>query len=210
PEYLLKIAFVSHRAKGKPSDVDAYQRMISKSRLKKIRDYISRDGVFPKNIVLNIEKSKYVRFDQGKQDGDKEGAKFGWLTLTPSYRSAWVIDGQHRLYAYSGHPRAAKSYLSVLAFESLPADKQAKYFIDINHEQKSVKRSLLDELWAELHWDSDDVETRVRAVISKAVQTLGTQRDSPFSNRILLSDGKKTDVRCISLTSLLDALNKPG
>src|SRR5439155_7364800 len=124
PEYLLKIAFVSHRAKGKPSDVDAYQRMISKSRLKKIRDYISRDGVFPTNIVLNIEKSKYVRFDQGRQEGDREGAKFGWLTLTPAYRSAWVIDGQHRLYAYSGHPRAAKSYLSVLAFESLEADKQ--------------------------------------------------------------------------------------
>lgn len=210
PEYLLKIAFVSHRAKGKPSDVDAYQRMISKSRLRQIRDYISKDGVFPTNIVLNIEKSKYVRFDKGKQEGDSEGARMGWLTLTPAYGSAWVIDGQHRLYAYSGHPRATKSYLSVLAFESLPPEKQAKFFVDINHEQKSVKRNLLDELWAELHWDSDDDETRIRAVISKAVQALGNDRNSPFYGRILLSDGKKTDIRCISLSSLLDALNKPG
>src|SRR5206468_744556 len=38
PSYLLKIAFVSHRAKGKASDIDTYQRMIRKSRLNKIRD----------------------------------------------------------------------------------------------------------------------------------------------------------------------------
>jgi DNA sulfur modification protein DndB len=35
PEYLLKIAFISHRAKGKASDIDAYQRLLKKNRLKK-------------------------------------------------------------------------------------------------------------------------------------------------------------------------------
>ena len=30
PEYLLKIAFVSHRAKGQASDIDAYQRLLKK------------------------------------------------------------------------------------------------------------------------------------------------------------------------------------
>jgi hypothetical protein len=35
PEYLLKIAYVSHRAKGKATDVNTYQRMIKRTRLVK-------------------------------------------------------------------------------------------------------------------------------------------------------------------------------
>lgn len=210
PEYLLKIAFVSHRARGKATDVDAYQRMIQKSRLKKIREYISDGGNFPTNIVLNLEKSKYSRFDIGKQEGTAQGAKVGWLTLTPAYKSAWVIDGQHRLFAYSGHKRATTSYLNVLAFNGLEGHVQAKLFVDINHEQKSVKRSLLDELWAELHWQADDSEKRVCAVISKAIQGLNADKESPLQGRILLSDATKNERTCISLSSVLGALDKSG
>jgi DNA sulfur modification protein DndB len=152
PEYLLKIAYVSHRAKGKARDVDTYQRMIKKSRLKRIRDYISENGVFPTNIVVSLEGRKSVRFEKGEQEGGPEGARYGTLHLNPAYRSAWIIDGQHRLFAYSGHERAQTSHLSVLAFQNLPASQQAQLFIDINHEQKSVKRSLLQELYAELNW----------------------------------------------------------
>lgn len=47
PEYLLKIAYVSHRTKGKASDINTYQRMIGRSRLNKIRQYISEQGIFP-------------------------------------------------------------------------------------------------------------------------------------------------------------------
>ena len=210
PEYLLKIAFVSHRAKGKATDVDAYQRMIKKSRLKKIREYISDDGMFPTNIVLNVEKSKHLRFDRGKQEGKGEGGRFGWLTLSPTYKSAWVIDGQHRLFAYSGHDRSCSDYLSVLAFKNLPGSVQARIFVDINHEQKSVKRALLDEIWAELHWDASDFSKRVRAVISKSIQVLASEKDSPLYGRILFADGKKSDLGCISLSSLMSALDKEG
>ena len=51
PEYLLKISYVSHRSKGKASDVHTYQRMVAKSRLKSIQKYISEDGIFPTNIA---------------------------------------------------------------------------------------------------------------------------------------------------------------
>src|SRR6185436_9809752 len=67
PEYLLKIAYVSHRSKGKASDVHTYQRMLSRSRLNKIRKYISDDGIFPTNIVVNME-SKRIRFERIPQD----------------------------------------------------------------------------------------------------------------------------------------------
>ncbi len=156
PEYLLKIAYVSHRAKGKPTDVDTYQRMIKKTRLKKIRKYIDENGMFPTNIVISLDQG--VASFEPRADGDsEEGAQYGTLKLKPAYRAAWIIDGQHRLFAYSGHEKASSSYLTVLAFDNLPASDQAQLFIDINHEQKSVKTGLLQELFAELNWNSDDV-----------------------------------------------------
>lgn len=207
PEYLLKIAYVSHRAKGKASDVNTYQRLVRKSRLKKIREYIDNDGMFPTNIVVNLDKSP--RFDQVEADTQQQSGKMGWLELRPAYKSAWIIDGQHRLFAYSGHSRAAKSRLAVLAFDGLPAPMQAELFIDINAQQKSVKRSLLDELYAELHWNAEEPEARVRAIVSKAIQVIDSNPESPFYQRILFADDAKGDIRCISLTSLFKAIVKP-
>lgn len=211
PEYLLKIAYVAHRAKGKALDVDAYQRLVSKTRLKRIAEYISgEDGIFPTNIVVNIEKTRHVQFDRGKQDGDSTGGVFGWLSLRPSYGSAWIIDGQHRLFAYSGHPRAKTSYIHVLAFEGLQPPKQAQLFVSINSEQKRVKRSLLVELDATLKWDDEDDSKRIDAITSKVGMALDEDPESPLHGRILPADVVRTDVRCVSLTSLTSALNQPG
>jgi DGQHR domain-containing protein len=210
PDYLLKIAYVAHRSKARAIDVDAYQRMVSRSRLQKIREYISEEGIFPTNIVVNFEQKKSVRFDIGKQEGNEEGGRFGWLTISPSYGSAWIIDGQHRLYAYSGHSRASTSYINVLAFEGLSDSKQAQLFVDINSEQKRVKRSLLVELNANLKWEAPEEEKRISAIVSKVGLALDEDVDSPFRHRILLADVKPTEIRCISLTSIVSALDKPG
>ena len=114
------------------------------------------------------------------------------------------------MFAYSGHERAAKSHLSVLAFEGLPPSQQAQLFIDINHEQKSVKRSLLYELYAELHWDAEDEAKRIGAIISKTIQALDEEKDSSFYDRILFADATRSDKRCISLESIFKALNQSG
>lgn len=215
PEYLLKISYVSHRAKGRASDVNAYQRMLNRSRLRSIQDYISDDGVFPTNIIINIDTktdSKRVVFHRVKQETDPESTEasgvFGWLEIRPAYKSAWIIDGQHRLYGYSGHERSKSSVLSVLAFDGLAPSKQAKLFIDINAKQKSVKRSLLQELYAELHWDSDAPEIRVRAIISKAIQELDADPGSALFGRLQMSDTDRDDKRCISFNSIYTELER--
>jgi DNA sulfur modification protein DndB len=211
PEYLLKISYVSHRSKGKASDVNTYQRMVAKSRLKKIKEYISDQGVFPTNIVINLDKD-CINFEKTHQNNTSEeqelSGTLGWLDIKPTYKSAWIIDGQHRLFAYSGHERAKNSHLSVLAFEGIPPSVQAQLFVDINAKQKSVKASLLQELYAELNWDSDFPADRVQAIISKAVQILDTDRESPLYGRILNADSTKDNLRCISLTSVFTALEK--
>lgn len=207
PEYLLKIAYVSHRTKGKPSDVDTYQRMLKKGRLTNIRGYITEGGVFPTNIVVNIPE-RWLRFERVQQENEGKTATVGWLRLKPAYKCAWIIDGQHRLYAYSGHKVASKSIVSVLAFSGLPPSKQAELFVTINAEQRKVKRSLLQELYAELHWDAEDLEERSNAILSKAILSLDTETGSPFQGRVLKADEARTAKRCITLTSIFSAMEK--
>jgi DNA sulfur modification protein DndB len=211
PEYLLKISYVSHRSKGKASDVNTYQRMVKRARLKKISEYINNDGIFPTNIVVNLEKNR-VQFERAHQETsetlDPGSGILGWLDIRPAYKSAWIIDGQHRLFAYSGLEKAKKSRLSVLAFEGLLPSKQAELFIDINAKQKSVSPSLLQELYAELHWDAEEPQQRVRAIISKAIQMLDDDVGSPLYRRVQTADASKDFIRCITLTSVFGALEK--
>ena len=208
PEYLLKIAFVSHRAKGKASDINAYQRLLKKSRLKSIRQYITDGGFFPTNIVVNITDPRWLTFDRGKQQGEKSSQLFGWLHIRPAYRVAWIIDGQHRLFAYANHPFAKKSLIAVMAFVGLEPSEQARLFVDINAEQRKVKQSLLQELYAELHWDAAEPEVRAQAILSKVIQVLDADIKSPFRGRILKADETRTETRCISLTSVFQAMER--
>jgi DNA sulfur modification protein DndB len=219
PEYLLKVAYVSHRT-PRGSDVATYQRMLARSRLKRIAEYINSgpDAMFPTNIVINLEKpdkgkrGSGAHFEKARQEEGAQGATFGWLTLRPAYKSAWIIDGQHRLYAYSyaGPDAAAKGRLSVLAFAGLPGSIQQKLFVEINAEQKSVKRSLLQELYSDLHRGANDPRKRIQALISEAIQELDDDPDSPFFDRILRATSAKTEARCITLNSLFSALGRPG
>ncbi len=206
PEHLLKISYVAHRARGKRADLQAYQRMLEKKRLEEIRKYIDKPGIFPTNIVINLDKKP--GFDVGKQIVEHKYGTFGWLKLRSAYKSAWVIDGQHRLYAYSGHDRAASSLLSVLAFELLPSDIQAELFIDINSKQKRVKQSLLQELYGDLHKDAPDPEFRIRSLISQTIKSFDTDRESPFFQRVQTAEEKRSKKRCITWSSLFQSLSE--
>jgi DNA sulfur modification protein DndB len=212
PERLLKIAYVSHRAKGSATDVNTYQRLLRRSRIKDIKDYISnRGGYFPTNIVLNITSRRPLQFDKAAipANVDSSIGEIGWLTLPAEYKAAWVIDGQHRLFAYANTSEAKRAELSILAFENLKESEQARLFVDINAKQKSVKQNLLVELWAELHWDSSDPEDRVIAIIAKMVLSLDSDPLSPFHNRIVRADDATTPTRSVSLQALTTALQQP-
>lgn len=213
PDYLLKIAYVSHRARRQSGGVGTYQRMVTKRRLNDIRKYISADGMFPTSIVVSLDYDSEPRFDVSHPDENGAlGAKvrYGTLHLHPAYKSAWVIDGQHRLYAYSGHERSATDSLFVIAFYGLDASAQARLFIDINHKQKSVKSNLLHDLYADLHWQAEDEEKRVWAVVSRAVRELNGRASSPLHQRVLFEGSKGSATRCVSLRSIFESLNQPG
>jgi len=206
PDRLLRFAYVANLARGNKSSFENYQRLVSKQRLAKIRHYIASGGIFPTNVVLSISSPKAVRFEPVEKMASRDQAQFGWLELVPSYRSAWVIDGQHRLFAYAGHDLSSKSMVQVLAFENLPPDMQMKLFADINAYQKSVKLGHLQQLYRVLHAGATDPELRLRSIISTAIQAIDADPASPFYGRIRKEGDAKTEIRCITIPSIFGPL----
>jgi DNA sulfur modification protein DndB len=214
PGELLKISYVGHKSSRSLENLNTYQRMLKPKRLNEIVKFLNDGGKFPTNIVVNFKnnKKKSLRFDKKLNIGEME---LGQLTLPNQFASAWIIDGQHRLYGYAYReikqgPTYDKSVLSVLAFENLPATEEMDMFIDINNRQVKVQKNLLEELYADLHWDSPNLAERYLALVSKIVNELNGRKTSPLVDRVIVSGTKKTASRNITRTSLTDGLKAAG
>ena len=120
PEKLLKIGYVLHRNKANRKLMPTYQRLIKKSRLKSVQDFVDNGGFFPNSIIINIDTNgKSVRFDSAGNQVEKSISRIGILHLPKKYRSAYIIDGQHRLYGYANSPYKATNCIPVVAFINL-------------------------------------------------------------------------------------------
>ena len=185
PRHLLKISFVNHRSLNDPEGAPTYQRLVSKSRMCDIGDFIKMGGYFPTNLLINFHRQ--VRFDKvaNNEPGD---IVFGQLYLPDRYRSAWIIDGQHRLYGFSPiDDKYLDQNVIVVAFEMLPKAEEADLFVTINHEQKSVPKHLLDDLEGELKWGSSVPSERIGAIGARLINYLNTD-----SRRALLQPNHAT------------------
>lgn len=210
PDELLKIAYVGHKASRDIENLETYQRMLQPKRLKKIEEYINSGGKFPTNIVVNLKTNRRsgLKFQEQNKVGDEV---LGILHLPPNYASAWIIDGQHRLYGYA-YARSSKGFkndkttIPVLAYENLPADIEMKLFVDINSEQVKVRPGLLVELYSDLHWRSSDPEKAFQALLSRISSRLNSEKLSPLKDRMVVTGKKKTSYRCLTQTSIRDGL----
>jgi len=153
PSMLLRMAYVYRRISNRPS---SYQRVISKQRLPIIRDF------YTKNKNLLLANSVIIAFD----DDNEIQREIHWnrggdgkLHFPISYGCAWIIDGQHRVYAfkdtkYSDIPTSVESKkfkLPVVAFKKLPAPSQSRTFVDINYYQKKINTILIYDLVSSYH-----------------------------------------------------------
>ena len=204
----MPIAFVSHRSKADKDTIISYQRMLKKNRLQSIREYISSpDGIFPNSIIINFYTDrKKLRFDKIGGDDCTE-AVAGYLYLPNRYKSAWIIDGQHRLYGFSGTEQASKVTIPVIAFENLDASTQARMFVDINSKQERVKKNLLQDLYSDLLWDSKKESERLMALTSKLASELGRDMRSPLYKRVKTSDETTDAGRPITITTITTSIS---
>lgn len=203
PEKLLKIGYVLHRNKANVNMMPTYQRLIKKSRLKSVLEFIEDGGYFPNSIVISIDSEK-CNFERANTQVGSTLSKVGVLHLPKKYRSAYIIDGQHRLYGYTNSRYKATNTIPVVAFVNLSRSEQVKLFMQINENQKTVSKDLRNTLNADLLWDSDNKIEQQRALCSRISIYLGENRDSALFGKISIGEDKKI----ITTQAIENALKK--
>lgn len=210
PEKLLKIGYVLHRSEANEDMMPTYQRIIKKARLKSVHEFVENKGFFPNSIVISIDTKKELMFDLADKQGSDDIAKLGILHLPNEYMSAYIIDGQHRLYGYSDSKYAKTNSIPVVAFVNMEKKEQVKLFMEINENQKAVSKNLRNTLNANLLWYSDDPAERREALRSRIAQDLGDNTKSPLFNRVIIGEDQADENRCITLDMICNAIDDGG
>ena len=135
------------------------------------------------------------------------------LHLPPNYASAWIIDGQHRLYGYVyarevwGIQSTTRRPYQCSPMRTYSAEKEMNLFIDINSKQVKVRTSLLVELYADLHWCSSNADEAFQALHSRIASRLNSTKTSPLHERMVVTGKSKTRHRCLTTTSIRAGLD---
>lgn len=211
PQKLLKIAYVLHRNNANQDLMPTYQRLIQKSRLVKIQEFVNGGGYFPNSLIISIDaKGRPLQFDLASNNSQLEDSvsKLGLLHLPQTYQSAYIIDGQHRLYGYSGSNYEGNNSIPVVAFVDLNKETQLKLFMDINENQKSVSKQLRNTLHIDMLWKSPNFNDRKDALFLRIAEKLGEDNHSPLYRRVITGENTKTIDCCITTENIKLALNK--
>ena len=205
---LLPISYVNHRDIRDPEAAPSYQRLISRSRLQQVAGFIGGGGYFANAIIVNFHESP--RFERAAAESE-DGTTIGTLYLPSSYKSVWIIDGQHRLYGYAELAKDDPSHrVPVIAFERMSSEEEGRLFKTINSEQRKVAPGLLDALQGEQDLHSEDKHRQVRAIASRIVDQLNSDIGGPFEERFKSADIKDGPDRTLTLTSITNAIVAAG
>lgn len=193
-------------------DLDGTQRLVQPKRLQMIADYIDRvDSAFPNSIILavNYRKEDGLLEDdeplepEGKllekqTDGSVQSKRWEIaessegchsLTIPTREKLAAIIDGQHRLFAFT-HTRKPSSLdrdLICSVFLDLPKPFQAQLFATINSTQKPVDKSLTYELFGYNVEEEDESFWSPDKLAVFLTRRLGTDEKSPLKGRIAIA-----------------------
>ena len=195
PQKLLKISYVLHRNKANENMMPTYQRIIKKKRLKDIREFLDNQenpGYFPNSVIINIDTDgKKLNWDNASPQVSNAISKIGILHLPKKFRSAYVIDGQHRLYGYSESKYRENNSIPVVAFVNLKRDEQVNLFMQINENQKAVPKTLRETLKSDLLWTSKDLREQIDALRSRVAIYLGEKNSAVFNDYMSIGEDHK-------------------
>jgi len=194
PEQLLKTCAIFRKAQG---DGDAYQRMVTKKRLKSIRDFVSKENsILPTNILIAL--SEDVTIDKiRKPTKDRSGDALNLTSdayelvnigIPLKYASMEILDGQHRLYGFiQTEPATRKDFnLVVVGILGLSNRTKRDTFIAINDKARRMDPNLVTFL----KYTNDEAECQKDNEIMaiKVVFELNRNSHSPFKDRIKMLD----------------------
>lgn len=212
PGLLLKIAYVYRRNSEKSS---SYQRLINKERLTNISRFFtsSNDLLLANPVIIVFDQDPDVQKRISYIKEDKS------LRFPISFCSAWIIDGQHRIYGFKDHPKY-KNWdgdeepndlkIPVVAFMKLGEVSQNQTFVNINYYQKKIDPVLFNDL-ATVIQDLKQELTWPSLLVSEM------NKDGPWKNMIKISEldsGKPITIsgfaKLILLHTLLGYNKKSG
>jgi DNA sulfur modification protein DndB len=209
PEKLLKLGYILHRNKANRKLMPTYQRLIKKPRLLAIHNFVNTGGFFPNSIVININTNgREPRFDLAAPQVESSSSRIGTLYLPQTYRSVFIIDGQHRLYGYADSDYKCTNCIPVVAFTDLDRNEQLKLFMQINENQKAVPKNLRNTLNSDLLWNSDNKSDQIKALKLQLAMDLGEEPSSALFDRVQVGENPKTAKRCITIDTIKIGLDR--
>lgn len=199
PKTILKYSYVARREMGREK---YYQRIIEKKRLRQISEYLDCGGFFPNAVIVAFGVpptfKPFHEISSSFQHWDTQ-IEFGSLSFPVTYRSCWIVDGQHRLYGYSKTTKSA-TVMPIVAIEGATIQQQATLFLDINKNQKAVPSDLVWDLEGEMQPETPN------GIVSRVVKSLN--EEGRLAGRIYIPlEGPKGRGQ-LKMTSLCAAMKK--
>lgn len=166
---------------------------------------LRKPGWLPSGIVINILKSSDHRMGRSvnpidliEVEDDTNNSSFASLHIPDiSQNSEWepkgvapieVIDGQHRLWAFSDNEFAPDFEMPVIAFHGLDISWQAYLFWSINIKPVKINTSLAFDMYpllrAEDWLEKEGHKVYKEARAQELVETLWIHPLSPWKNKI--------------------------
>lgn len=161
PDTLMSLSYVLRKDGWLDGD-GLYQRMISKSKIRSMRQYLAQDErVFINNVIVSLPPTTKVLDPQSKRQLDYSNiTKTTPITVEIPIRfnSIGVIDGQHRVFSYHEGddayekqiaPKRKKQQLLVtgVVYPEILSDEdqrgfEAQLFLEINDKQTRTRADL--------------------------------------------------------------------
>lgn len=180
PGLLLNMAYVFRRAKKSAA---AYQRIINKDRLEKLSKFLkTKDLLIANSIIIAFDKDISKKITYSKSTNE--------LIFPTQYCSAWIIDGQHRIFSFMNSKFSywteeinEKFKLPVVAFTDIEDTQQTRTFVNINYYQKRIDPILFCDLAASIK----DLKYEL-SWTSLLVKAMNERDDGPWKGMIKTSE----------------------
>ena len=194
---LLKSCYVSRRR----NKSEGYQRILNKTRIKKMLTNINRPDslTFPNSILISTPRLT-------EQIIPKENCpKITKINFPTSYTSCKIIDGQHRLLGFSKiSPELQQDHsLPVIAIPDLGKNMEIKTFIAINTNQKRIDANLLLLLKSDQNWGIGTKEYYEKIAVLSSLRLNKT-----FLKNRVYSGSEKKPKDSITLNTLVTSMTR--
>jgi DGQHR domain-containing protein len=172
PATLMPVSYVL-RKDGWGDDENLYQRMISRSKIKSMRQFLAQeDRVFINNVIVSLPAAtRVLDYDGNQIELQKVVKTTGVRVQVPNqFNSIGIIDGQHRVFAYH---EGTDTYEVQIA----PKRRKQQLLLTGVVYPQGVSEEKQREFEARLFLEINDKQTRTRPDLRQAIEAIV----NPFS-----------------------------